>query len=170
MVRSGLTDLEVSINSGSQQVVDGLKLGFRVEAVMRGLEILKAAGYARRLFLNLSLNAPGENADTLRQTIDVVRRAIALFGDGLVVPVVFFLAIQPHTGLEQAAIHAGHIRTGYDPLSVLPWNVLRLIYNPPPLGRMIGRACVRAFADGVDSPGMKVLAEIEQEIGGKHVI
>jgi hypothetical protein len=106
----------------------------------------------------------------IRRAIDVVRRAIALLGGGLVVPVVFFLAIQPHTGREQAAIHAGHIRKGYDPLSVLPWNVLKLIYNPPPLGGIIGRACVRAFADGIDSPGMKVLAEIEREIGGKHVI
>jgi len=170
MVRSGLTDLEVSINSGAQEIVDGLRLGFRVEDVMQGLSVLKEAGYARRLFLNLSLNAPGETEDTLRQTIAVVRRATALFGDGLVVPVVFFLAIQPHTGLERAAIQAGHIRAGYNPLSVLPWNVLKLIYNPPPLGRIIGRACVRAFADGADSPGTRVLAEIERELEGKHVI
>lgn len=166
MVRSGLTDLEVSINSGSQQVVDGLKLGFRVEEVMRGLETLKAAGYAGRLLLNLSLNAPGETVESLRQTIALVRRTTALFSADRVVPVVFFLAIQPHTGLEEAAIADGHIHRSYNPLSVMPWNVIRLIYNPPPLGRMIGRACVKAFAGGEDGAGTRVLAEIENLTGG----
>jgi hypothetical protein len=169
MVRSGLADLEVSINSGSQRVVDELRLDFGVDEVRRGLETLKAAGYAGRVFLNLSLNAPGETPGTMRETIRVVEWAAGLFGPDRVVPVVFFLAIQPRTGLEERALAEGHIRPGYNPLSVMPWNVLRLIYNPPPLGRIVGRACVEAFRAGVKEPGMRVLQEISRATGGTDV-
>ena len=166
MVRTGLSDLEVSVNSGAQEVIDRLRLGFTVEGVERGLAALRDAGYAGRVLLNLSLNAPGETTETLRATCALVRRVTALFGDERVIPVVFFLAIQPHTGLEETALAAGHIRAGYNPLSVLPWNVLRLIYNPPPLGRTIGRACVAAFAGGREGAGRRVLAELGRITGG----
>jgi radical SAM superfamily enzyme YgiQ (UPF0313 family) len=58
MVRSGLHELEVSLNSGAQPVLDQLRLGFTVEQVMEGFEVLKNAGYAGRVLVNLSLNAP----------------------------------------------------------------------------------------------------------------
>jgi radical SAM superfamily enzyme YgiQ (UPF0313 family) len=166
MVRSGLRDLEVSLNSGSQRVVDGLRLGFQVRDVMRGLSVLKDAGYGGRVLLNLSLNAPGETEESLRETLSVVRRVRGIFGGDRVVPVIFFLAIQPHTGLEEHAIAEGHIAKRYNPLSVLPWNVLRLIYNPAPLGRMIGRACVRAFTESAAEPGARILSEIESGLSG----
>jgi hypothetical protein len=162
MVRSGLHDLEVSLNSGAPDVLEQLRLGFTVDEVMRGFQVLKDAGYAGRILVNLSLNAPGETEATLRQTIDVVRRIKAMFGESRVVPVVFFLAIQPHTGLEKRAREDHHLKDGYDPLSVMPWDVLRLIYNPPPLGPLVGRACALAFArgDGAQA-GENVLAMIE---------
>jgi hypothetical protein len=161
MIRSGLYDLEVSLNSGAQSVIDQLRLDFTVEGVMKGFETLKRAGYAGRVLVNLSLNAPGETPQTLRETIAVVQRIREMFGDGRVVPVVFFLAIQPHTGLESRALTDRHLREGYNPLSVAPWDVLRLIYNPPPLGSLIGRACAVAFARGGDAVGENVLAMIE---------
>ncbi|MGA2478590.1 MAG: radical SAM protein [Spirochaetia bacterium] len=161
MVRSGLCDLELSLSSGATAVLEELKLGFTMEQVMRGCEILAEAGYAGRVIVNLALNSPGETRETLRQTIAAVRRIKGIFAPLRVVPVVFFLAIQPHTGLESRAIADGHIRAGYDPLSVLPWDVIRLIYNPPPLGRMIGRACAAAFQRGGDEAGDMVLAALE---------
>ena len=163
MVRSGLHDLEVSLNSGAPAVLEQLRLGFSVEEVMSGFRVLKDAGYAGRVLLNLSLNAPGETPQTLRQTIGVVRRIQELFGPTRVVPVVFFLAIQPHTGLEARAMADRHLAPGYDPLSVRPGRVLRLIYNPPPLGPLVGRACAVAFADGrgAEGAGERVLAMIE---------
>ena len=168
MVRSGLHDLEVSLNSGAPSVLEKLRLGFTVDEVMEGFQILKNAGYAGRVLVNLSLNAPGETRETLRQTIDVVRRIKAMFGESRVVPVVFFLAIQPHTGLERWALENHHLKEGYDPLSVMPWDVLRLIYNPPPLGRLIGRACALSFArgDGAQT-GENVLAVIESGLRGE---
>jgi Radical SAM superfamily len=161
MVRSGLHDLEVSLGSGAQAVIDKLQLGFTLEQVMKGFEVLKDAGYAGRVLVNLSLNAPGETRETLLQTISVVRRIKEIFGESRVVPVVFFLAIQPHTGLETHALEHAHLRQGYNPLSVMPWDVLRLIYNPPPLGSLIGRACAVAFARGGNDVGENVLRMIE---------
>jgi hypothetical protein len=161
MVRSGLHDLEVSLNSGAQAVIDTLRLGFTLEQVMKGFEALNSAGYAGRVLVNLSLNAPGETRETLLQTISVVRRIKTIFGESRVLPVVFFLAIQPHTGLETHALEHGHLRQGYNPLSVMPWDVLRLIHNPPPLGSLIGRACAVAFARGGDDVGENVLRMIE---------
>ncbi|HTP59389.1 MAG TPA: radical SAM protein, partial [Spirochaetia bacterium] len=162
MVRSGLTDLEVSLNSGAQEVVDELQLGFSVDQAMKGFRVLKESGYAGKVLVNLSLNAPGETVRTLRRTLERVDEIKGIFGADRVVPVVFFLAIQPHTGLEHRALEDGRIRKGYDPLSVLPWNVLRLIYNPPPLGGMIGRSCARAFAAGGGSD--MILGMIAREI------
>ncbi|HUJ74916.1 MAG TPA: radical SAM protein, partial [bacterium] len=167
MVRSGLHDLEVSLNSGSQAVIDQLHLDFTVEAVMRGFETLRAAGYQGRVLVNLSLNAPGETRETLRETIRVVRRIKAMFGDERVIPVVFFLAIQPRTGLESRALADRHLREGYNPLSVAPWDVLKLIYNPPPLGGMIGRACAVSFARGGADVGERVLARLESQLGSQ---
>jgi radical SAM superfamily enzyme YgiQ (UPF0313 family) len=164
MVRSGLQDLEVSLNSGAQEVVDQLRLGFTVEQAMKGFHILRESGYAGKVLINLSLNAPGETAETLRETLAVLDRIRSVFGPDRVVPVIFFLAIQPHTGLESRALADGHIRKGYNPLSVLPWNVLKLIYNPPPLGGMIGRSCARAFAAGGGAD--MVLESIENGIRG----
>jgi hypothetical protein len=90
-----------------------------------------------------------------------------MFGDSRVVPVVFFLAVQPHTGLEARALGDGHLRQGYNPLSVMPGDVLRLIYNPPPLGSLIGRACAVSFARGGDDVGENVLTMIESGLQGR---
>ncbi len=168
MVATGLCELEVSLGSGSQDVVDELALGVSVEDVMKGCAILAAAGYKGRILLNLSLNAPGESASSLLETIEAVRRIRAIFGGSRVLPLVFFLAIQPHTGLERRALADGHLKAGYNPLSVMPWNVLRLIYNPPPLGQLIGRACARAFAGDPEGVGERILASIEAELAGRH--
>jgi hypothetical protein len=171
MVRSGLQDLEVSLNSGAQEVLDRLRLGFSIEGVMKGFEVFKSAGYSGRIFLNLSLNAPGETRDTLRLTLGTVRRIRKMFGDDRVVPVVFFLAIQPHTGLERLALEEGRIASGYNSLSVRPRDILKLIYNPPPLGRLIGRSCAKAFSLGGEASG-RILGFLEEELndGGDRVM
>ncbi len=165
MVRSGLDDLEVSLNSGSQQVIDNLRLGFSVGEVMKGFRLLRQSGYAGRVLVNLSLNAPGETRETLAETLAVLREVRSIFGAGRVVPVIFFLAIQPETGLEARALADGQLKKGYDPLSVLPWNLLKLIYNPPPLGGMIGRSCARAFAIGGDADTILELVARELAAG-----
>jgi len=46
----------------------------------------------------------------------------------------------------------------------MPWDVLRLIYNPPSLGFLIGRACAVSFARGGEDVGENVLGMIESEL------
>ncbi len=163
-VRTGLHELEVSLNSGSQIVLDQLRKGFSVEEVIKGCEVLRRTGYSGRVLLNLSLNAPGETRETLMETIRVVRRIRNILGDDKVVPVIFFLGIQPRTGLEQRALSDAYIREGYDPLSPYPWDVRRLIYNPPPLDKLIGQCCARAFLSQEGITGDRVLAYLEKEL------
>ena len=164
MVRSGLYDLEVSLNSGSQIVLDRLGMGFSVGEIMKGLEVLRAAGYQGRLLINLSLNSPGETRETLVETIKVVRKIQGIFGEDRVVPVLFFLAIQPNTGLERIALEEGRIKKDYDPLSPWPWDVYKLIYNPPPLGGLIGGCCAQAFRSYNEKFGEQILASLEIEL------
>ena len=164
MVRSGLHELEISLNSGAQSVLDQLRLGFSVEEVIKGCEVLRKAGYPGRVLINLSLNAPGETRETLTETLEVMRRIRTILGDDRVVPVMFFLAIQPHTGLEHKALKEGSISEKYDPLSPFPWAVRRLIYNPPPLDKLIGRCCARAFRRRDGNAGGRILECLEEEL------
>ena len=164
MVRSGLHELEISLNSGSQAILDQLRMGISVEEVLKGCEVLRKAGYLGRVLINLSLNAPGETRKTLQETIEVMGRIRSIFGNDRVVPVMFFLAIQPHTGLERKALKEGAIRPGYDPLSPFPWAVRRLIHNPPPLDRLIGRCCTQAFRRSEVNPGGRILECLEEEL------
>jgi hypothetical protein len=160
MVKTGLRDIEIALNSGSQPVLDGLRMGFSVEEVMEGFRVLRSAGYMGRVKVDLSLNSPGETPETLRETMKVVDKVRGIFGPDRVTPVVFFLAIQPHTGLEKKALDDGTLKRGYNPISVWPWDIRTLIYNPPPLGRMIGRCCSRAFRRPDGKSGDAVLAHL----------
>ncbi len=167
MVKTGLRDIEIALNSGAQSVVDGLRMGFSVDDVMEGFRVLRSAGYAGRVRVDLSLNSPGETPDTLRETIKFVDRVAQVFGPGRVTPVIFFLAVQPHTGLEQKALEDGSLKRGYDPISVWPWDIRKLIYNPPPLGSMIGRCCTRAFRRPDGETGDAILSGLRAALADK---
>jgi radical SAM superfamily enzyme YgiQ (UPF0313 family) len=161
MVRTGLHDIEIALNSGAQSVIDELRMGFSVEDVIEGLAVLHAAGYRGAVKVDLSLNSPGETPETLGETLAVMERIRSIFGANRVSPVIFFLAVQPHTDLERRAIKEGTLKQGYDPLSVWPWSVRRLIRNPAPLGRIIGRSCALAFRVPAAESGNRVLAYLE---------
>jgi hypothetical protein len=165
IVRSGLRDIEIALNSGAQSVVDRLGMGFRVEDVIKGLDVLNGAGYNGRVMIDLSLNSPGETVDTLRETVKILDRITAIFGPDRVTPVLFFLAIQPHTALEKLALDQGYLKTGYDPLSVWPWAIKKLIYNPPPLGRMIGASCAKAFREDPEQRAAATLGLLRSQLG-----
>jgi hypothetical protein len=164
MVRTGLRDLEIALNSGAQSVVDRLRMGFSVEGVIEGLKILESAGYAGRILIDLSLNSPGETRETLGQTISTFERIQGIFPHGRVTPVIFFLAIQPHTALEKMVLDDGYLKAGYNPMSVWPWAVRKLIYNPPPLGRLIGRCCAEAFRGTPGDRGSAILSALKSHL------
>src|SRR5437867_7911905 len=68
MVQSGVGDLEVAITSGSQEVLNELHMGFRLEHLYEGCRHLKEAGFNGRVLLNYSLNSPGDTEETLRES------------------------------------------------------------------------------------------------------
>ena len=145
MVRSGLGDLEVSITSGSQEVVNSLHMGFSLERLYDGCRYLKEAGFQGKIILNYSLNSPGDSEQGLLESVDSYKRIASIMGEDRVFPMLFFLGIQPHTGFEQRLLEEGYLYQGYDPLSMNPIMVKKKLYNPKPLSKFIAKACLAAW-------------------------
>ncbi len=145
MVQSGVGDLEVAITAGSQKVLNSLHMGFKLEHLYDGCRYLKEAGFAGRVILNYSLNSPEETEETLLQSIASYKMVASILGEDRVFPLMFFLGVQPNTDLERRLLSDGHLSAGYNPLSLAPWNVKKLLYNPAPLNSLIAKACLTAW-------------------------
>jgi radical SAM superfamily enzyme YgiQ (UPF0313 family) len=145
MVRSGVGDLEVSITSGSQRVINELHMGFSIEKLYEGCRYLKEAGFQGKLILNYSLNSPGDSEEGLLQSVNSYRKIAGILGEERVFPTLFFLGVQPHTGFEKRLIEEGYLYQGYNPLSLNPLAIKKMLYNPPPLSKIIAKACLKAW-------------------------
>ncbi len=146
MVRSGLCSIDLSF-TGSQEIIDSLTLGYSLEQQMGALAMFRDAGYTnQKVKLYMPLNAPGESCVTLRDTTTQIERLYAMFGKENVLPFIFFIGIQPGTPVERLLIEQGYLNADYDPLSLNPFLIKRLLYNPLPLGPLIGRAYLEAVA------------------------
>ena len=84
---------------------------------------------------------------------------------------IFFLGVQPHTGLEKRLIENGYLSNNYNPISLNPFSIKKLLYNPPPLDKLIARSCLDAWRDGGESgeSGEKIMNNLEKRLnhGGK---
>lgn len=145
MVQSGVGDLEVAITAGSQKVLNSLHMGFKLEHLYEGCRHLKAAGFQGRIILNYSLNSPEETEDTLLQSVESYKVVASILGEDRVFPLMFFLGVQPNTDLEQRLLSEGYLSAGYNPLSLTPWNIKKMLYNPAPLNKLIAKACLKAW-------------------------
>lgn len=145
MVRSGVGDLEVAITAGSQKVLNSLHMGFKLEHLYDGCRHLKEAGFNGRVILNYSLNSPDETEETLLQSIESYKVVASILGEERVFPLMFFLGIQPNTDLEARLLSEGYLSHGYNPLSLTPWNIKKMLYNPAPLNKLIAKACLAAW-------------------------
>ncbi|MGB3942375.1 MAG: radical SAM protein [Candidatus Manganitrophaceae bacterium] len=152
MVRTGLGDLEVAITSGSQKVLDELKMGFQLEKLYEGCRHLKAAGFQGKIILNYSLNSPGDTEETLMESVASYKKIVGIMGEKQVYPALFFLGIQPHTGLAERLTEEGYLPRNYNPFSMNPLMIKKLLYNPPPLGKIITRACLKAWENAKRTP------------------
>jgi radical SAM superfamily enzyme YgiQ (UPF0313 family) len=157
----------LSITSGSQKLVDFMKMGYKIDKVIDACKLIKEAGYeGQEVILNYSFNAPNETKETLWESIDTYKKITDIFGKDRVLPYIFFLGIQPHTGLEKYAIETGHIRPGYDPLAINPRTAKKLIYNPAPFNKFLGRLYLDVLRDAKtnverERAGIKFLEEME---------
>jgi radical SAM superfamily enzyme YgiQ (UPF0313 family) len=145
MVRSGLGDTEVAITSGSQKVLDGMKMGFRLEKLYEGCRYLKEAGFKGKVILNYSLNSPGDTEETLMESVASYKKIVGIIGEAQVYPALFFLGIQPNTGLAERLVEEKYLPRNYNPLSMNPLMIKKLLYNPAPLGKIITKACLKAW-------------------------
>jgi hypothetical protein len=84
---------------------------------------------------------------SLRVSVESYKKIVSILGEDRVVPVLFFLGIQPHTDLEDELIASGYLKNGYNPLSLNPFAVKKMLYNPAPLNRIIAQACFKAWSD-----------------------
>ncbi|MBI3594547.1 MAG: radical SAM protein [Nitrospirae bacterium] len=159
MVKSGLGDLEVAITSGDQEVLNGMKLGFRLDKLYEGVEALKKAGYQGKIILNYSLNSPGDTEKSLRVSVESYKQIADILGEERVVPVLFFLGIQPHTDLEAELIASGYLKKDYNPLSLNPFAVKKMLYNPAPLNKIIAKACFKAWSESSSQVNKTVVQE-----------
>jgi radical SAM superfamily enzyme YgiQ (UPF0313 family) len=145
MVRSGVGDLEVAITSGSQEVLNNLHMGFKLERLYDGCRYLAEAGFRGRVILNYSLNSPKETEETLLQSVESYKTVASILGEERVFPLMFFLGIQPNTELEQRLLEEGYLSAGYNPLMLTPRSIRKLLYNPAPLNKTIAKACLTAW-------------------------
>ena len=145
MVRSGVGDLEVAITSGSQEVLNNLHMGFKLERLYDGCRYLAEAGFKGKVILNYSLNSPKETEETLLQSVESYKKVASILGEERVFPLMFFLGIQPNTDLEQRLLEEGYLSAGYNPLMLTPTSIRKLLYNPAPLNKIIAKACLAAW-------------------------
>jgi radical SAM superfamily enzyme YgiQ (UPF0313 family) len=145
MVRSGVGDLEVAITSGSQEVLNNLHMGFKLERLYDGCRYLAEAGFRGKVILNYSLNSPKETEETLLESVESYKKVASILGEDRVFPLMFFLGIQPNTDLEQRLLEEGYLSAGYNPLMLTPTSIRKLLYNPAPLNKFIAKACLAAW-------------------------
>ena len=145
MVSSGVGDLEVAITSGSQEVLNNLHMGFKLERLYDGCRYLAEAGFKGKVILNYSLNSPKETEESLLQSVESYKMVASILGEERVFPLMFFLGIQPNTDLEQRLLEEGYLSAGYNPLMLTPSSIKKLLYNPAPLNKIIAKACLRAW-------------------------
>jgi len=145
MVRSGVGDLEVAITSGSQEILNDLHMGFKLEKLYDGCRYLAEAGFKGKVILNYSLNSPHETEETLLQSVESYKKVAAILGEERVFPLMFFLGIQPNTDLEHRLLEEGYLSAGYNPLMLTPRSIKKLLYNPAPLNKIIAKACLAAW-------------------------
>ena len=84
-----------------------------------------------------------------------------------ILPFIFFIGVQPGTPVEKLLIEQGYLKKDYNPLSLNPFVIKKLLYNPKPLGRIIARSYLQAV-DSLDSNsdyiGRATMELIEKEL------
>ena len=152
MLATGMASIDLSF-TGSQEIVDKLTLGYSLEQQMDAFRMFAANGYTdQKVKLYIPLNAPGETVATLQKTIDKIKELCQLFGRDNVLPFIFFIGIQPNTPVEKLLIREGYLKADYNPLTLNPFTIKKLLYNPKPLGPLIGRSYLEA-AESTDASG-----------------
>jgi radical SAM superfamily enzyme YgiQ (UPF0313 family) len=165
MVKTGMNYFEIGITSGSQELVRKMRMGYNLRTVLQNCRDLKAAGFNDLVSVNYSFNVIDERPKTIRQTIAYHRELEKIFGVDKVEPAIFFIGLQPHTHLEEYAFKEGIVKPGYNPMSQMPWDVRKVLWNPEPLGSFFGEVCLQAWRRNPNDFGREVMKILEERVG-----
>lgn len=165
MVETGMNYFEIGITSGSQSLVRKMRLGYNLRTVLENCRSLKESGFDDLVSVNYSFNVIGETDQTIRETIAFHRELESIFGREQVEPAIFFIGLQPHTGLEAYAFQNKVLKPGYDPMSLMPWTATKVLWNPGPMGAFFGRICLEAWSDNPEDFGRAVMDALEKKLG-----
>lgn len=165
MAKTGMNYFEIGITSGSQELVRKMRMGYNLRVVLENCRDLKAAGFNDLVSVNYSFNVIDETDDTIRQTIAYHRELERIFGADKVEPAIFFIGLQPHTILEEYAFKKEMLKPDYDPMSLMPWNARKLLWNPEPFGSFFGQVCLEAWQRNSNDFGREVMAILEEKLG-----
>jgi radical SAM superfamily enzyme YgiQ (UPF0313 family) len=165
MVATGMSYFEIGITSGSQELIRKMRMGYNLRNVLQNCRDLKAAGFNDLVSVNYSFNVIDETYETIRQTIAYHRELEDIFGRDQVEPAIFFIGLQPHTHLEEYALKNGILKPDYDPMSMMPWNAKKLLWNPEPLGSYFGEVCLEAWQRNESDFGRTVMDILEERLG-----
>jgi len=165
MVETGMNYFEIGITTGSQKLIRKMRLGYNLKVVLENARALYAAGYRDLISVNYSFNVIGETYETIRETIAYHRELEAIFGRDKVDPAIFFIGLQPHTGLEEYAFKNNIIEPGYNPMEMTPWTARKLLWNPEPLGSFFGEVCLEAWQQNGNDFGRTVMDLLEARLG-----
>ncbi|KYC37543.1 radical SAM protein [Scytonema hofmannii PCC 7110] len=165
MVKTGMNYFEIGITSGSQELVRKMRMGYNLRIVLQNCRDLKAAGFNDLVSVNYSFNVIDERPETIRQTIAYHRELERIFGADKVEPAIFFIGLQPHTHLEDYGFKEGIIKHGWNPMSLMPWNFRKVLWNPEPLGSFFGKVCLEAWQRNPNDFGREVMKILEERFG-----
>ncbi len=165
MVETGMSYFEIGITSGSQELVRKMRMGYNLRTVLQNCRLLSQAGFKDHVSVNYSFNVIDERPETISQTVAYHRELEKIFGQENIVPMIFFIGLQPHTHLEQYGFEKGLIKPGYNPMSMMPWTARKLLWNPEPMGKIFGRICLEAFELNPNNFGRTVMDLLEKNYG-----
>lgn len=173
MLATGMASVDLSF-TGSQEIIDKLTLGYSLEQQMDAFRMFQANGHTdQKIKLYMPLNAPGETVQTLLKTVEKIKELYTMFGRDNVLPFIFFIGVQPGTPVERLLIGQGYLKPDYDPLTFNPFLIKKLLYNPKPLGRLIGRAYLEAIETSDPNSeyiGRATMDIIERELAKPEVV
>lgn len=150
---SGICSIDTTF-TGSQEVINKMQLGYRLEKQMEMFNMFKEIGHSDQdVKLYIPFNAPGETFDTLKRTVNKIEELFKLFGRDNVIPFIFFIGVQPGTPIETYLKNTGYLDMNYDPLTLNPFTIKKLLYNPPPLGEIIANSYLDALSTNGKSNG-----------------
>ncbi len=145
LVKSGLDQFIVPVTSGSQRVVNQLKLGMDVIKVLEGCRLLSKAGYKGSVEVELTFGIIREFPDDIEDTVNAYRQIKQIFSQQSVKPILNFCSVLPETELEGFLIEEGYFRPFYNPISFNPWEIKKFAYMHTSFYKIMKQAYANSY-------------------------